>query len=116
MNDLLLSPVTRIVPVKAKIRRIILEWSGVQFMRSTFADFLPLRPPAIKRLGEIKVPTLVLNGEHDDPSMLAIADTIATRVPRAKRLIIAGSGHLVSLERPEEFNNLIEDFVGELAK
>ncbi len=116
LNDLLLTPVTRIAAIKAKIRQIVLEWPGAQFLRSTFADFLPLRPPAIRRLEGIRIPTLVLNGEHDDPSMLAIGDTIASRVPWAKRVIVPRSGHLVNLERPDEFNELVEDFIADLTR
>ena len=116
LNDVLLTPVTGIAPIKAKIRQIVSEWPGGQFKRGTFADFLPLQPPAIKRLHEIRVPTLVLDGEHDDPNMLAIADTIAMRVPGAKKVIIPGSGHLMNLEQPEEFARLVKDFLNHEAK
>jgi pimeloyl-ACP methyl ester carboxylesterase len=116
LHDPFLTPLRRTAPVKAKIRQIVSEWTGAQFMRSTFAHFLPVQPPAIERLEQIKIPTLAIVGEHDDPNMLAIADTIAARVPRGQKHVVPGCGHLTSLERPEEFNRLVLDFLSAAVK
>ena len=35
----------------------------------TFAPYLPLTPPAVDRLGDIKAPTLVLIGDRDTPGI-----------------------------------------------
>jgi pimeloyl-ACP methyl ester carboxylesterase len=54
---------------------------------------------------------MALVGALDDTNMLAIADAIAARVPRARKVATPESGHLLNLERPDEFNRFVLDFV-----
>jgi pimeloyl-ACP methyl ester carboxylesterase len=68
-------------------------------------------PPAFGRLETIAVPTLVINGEADDPDMLAIAEAIQTRVPGAQRLLVPKAGHLVNLEQPAVVNKALLAFL-----
>jgi 3-oxoadipate enol-lactonase len=63
--------------------------------------------PALPSLYEIGVPTLVIVGEYDIPDVHAHAGAIEAAVPGARREIVAGAGHLVPLERPDEFNRLV---------
>lgn len=71
-----------------------------------------LDPPASTRLGEIGVPTLVVTGDEDVRDIHVIADKLATEIPNAERATIAGSGHLPSLERPEDFDRIVLAFLG----
>ncbi len=112
LHDPFLTPVVDTSAIRAKIRRIITDWSGFQLINPAMARFLPTHPLAIARLEEIRVPTLIIVGELDDPNPLAVADIIATRVPGAMKVTINGSGHLLNLERPAEFNKLVLDFLG----
>ncbi|HET9253428.1 MAG TPA: alpha/beta hydrolase [Candidatus Eisenbacteria bacterium] len=66
---------------------------------------------SIERLGEIRVPALVLLGEHDVPDMRRIAGILASDIPKAEHAVIANAAHLPSLERPEEFNRLALEFL-----
>jgi pimeloyl-ACP methyl ester carboxylesterase len=116
LNDPFLTPVVHASAIRAKIRQIITEWSGIQFKNRAKVRFVPIRPPAITRLEEIKIPTLAIVGGLDDPNMLAIADTIAARIAQAKKVIVPESGHLLNLERPGEFNKLVLDFLRENVK
>jgi pimeloyl-ACP methyl ester carboxylesterase len=59
--------------------------------------------PAATRLGEIQAPTLVLVGDEDVSDFLEIAERIGKAIPRARKVVIPGAAHLLSLERPEEF-------------
>jgi pimeloyl-ACP methyl ester carboxylesterase len=70
-----------------------------------------LKPPAIGRLGEIKCPTLVLVGDSDTPELIKLATRLASEIPGAKLVTIANAAHLPSLERPDEFNALLSDFL-----
>ena len=63
------------------------------------------------RLGEISVPTLVLVGDLDRPEMLEIAKRLETEIPNARRETIAGTAHVPSMERPDEFDRLVLDFL-----
>jgi 3-oxoadipate enol-lactonase len=77
------------------------------------ADEEGLDPPVGGRLGEIRCPTLVLVGEEDVVDMQAIAAHVADSVEGALLVTIAGAAHLPSLERPDEVNGLLLDFLGE---
>ena len=63
------------------------------------------------RLGEISVPTLVLVGDLDRPEMLEIAKRLETEIPNARRETIAGTAHVPSMERPDEFDRLVLEFL-----
>jgi len=73
----------------------------------------PLTPPAIMRLAEIKVPTLIIVGDQDVPGFLKISDVVATGIPGAKKVIIPGVAHLPNMEKPKEFNRIVLDFLSE---
>jgi len=75
------------------------------------ADVAQLDPPASTRLAEIRVPTLVVTGDEDVRDIHEIADKLAAEIPDAERATIAGSGHLPSLERPDEFDRLVLGFL-----
>jgi pimeloyl-ACP methyl ester carboxylesterase len=70
-----------------------------------------LTPPAIERLGEVAVPTLIVIGNHDSEDLKRLADRFAEEIPRA-RLVRMNAAHLPSLEHPAEFNQLLEEFLG----
>ena len=67
--------------------------------------------PAETRLGEIRVPTLVVVGTEDLEDIKSIAEKLAAEIPGARLVTIEGAGHLPSLERPEELNRLLLEFV-----
>jgi 3-oxoadipate enol-lactonase len=71
-----------------------------------------LDPPASARLGEIQAPTLVAVGDLDQPDMLRVADRLAAEIPGARKAVISGTAHCPSMEKPEEFNRLVVDFLG----
>ena len=66
---------------------------------------------AEKRLGEIAVPTLVVVGTEDVDDIKTIAELLAAGIPDARLETIEGAGHLPSLERPDELNRLLLDFL-----
>jgi 3-oxoadipate enol-lactonase len=68
-------------------------------------------PPAAERLESVAVPTLVVVGSEDVPDILTIADLLGQRIPGATKAVIEGAGHLPSLERPDELNRLLLDFL-----
>jgi pimeloyl-ACP methyl ester carboxylesterase len=70
--------------------------------------------PAVDRLSEINAPTLVIWGDLDQPGILKVADKLAEGIPGAKKTLIAGTAHVPNMERPEEFNRIVLDFLGGL--
>ncbi len=75
---------------------------------------LPLEPPAINRLAEVKVPTLIVVGDEDIPEILEIADTLEQGIAKATKVVIPGTAHHPNMEKPEEFNRVVLDFLNGL--
>ena len=72
---------------------------------------VPLNPPAIERLGEIKCPTMVVIGGSDAQDLRKVAQHLAKEISGATLRTIANAAHLPSLEHPIEFNRLLADFL-----
>jgi pimeloyl-ACP methyl ester carboxylesterase len=68
-------------------------------------------PPAAERLREIRVPTLALGGERDVSDIHRIVAKLAAEIPGAQKQVLPGAGHLVPMEKPEEFNRLTLEFL-----
>jgi pimeloyl-ACP methyl ester carboxylesterase len=73
-----------------------------------------LDPPAIGRLAEIDVPTLALVGSIDMSDIHSIVDLIAEQVPGARKAVIRDVAHMVNMEKPDEFNRLVLEFLSRL--
>ena len=71
----------------------------------------PLIPPAIDRLSDVQVPTLVVAGALDHPEIIRAAELLATRITGAQKAILDDCAHVPSLEQPEAFNSLLLDFL-----
>ena len=61
-------------------------------------------------LPRIAVPTLLIWGEQDVRSPLRVAHQFEQAIPDATLVVIAGSGHLSNLEKPEQFNDAVRRF------
>jgi pimeloyl-ACP methyl ester carboxylesterase len=70
-----------------------------------------LEPPALDRLGDVRVPTLVVLGEHDAPDIHRIGRLIHERLAGSQLVVVPGAGHTLTMEQPEVFNHLVEDFL-----
>jgi len=75
------------------------------------AEELELQPPAITRLEEVSVPTLIIVGDYDIPDKLALAQKLAGEIPGAHQVVIPGVAHMVTMEKPKEFNRVVLDFL-----
>src|SRR5690606_15443983 len=63
------------------------------------------------RLGEIAVPTLLIWGEKDGITSRAHHDEIVEAIPGARLEVIAGTGHLPTVEAPEVIVPLLTAFI-----
>jgi len=70
-----------------------------------------LEPPAAQRLPQVRVPTLLLSGELDDPALLALGEQMALEMPYAERVVLRDAGHMVNMETPEAFNQAVIAFL-----
>src|SRR5260370_39010198 len=75
------------------------------------AEELALQPPAITRLEEVSVPTLIVVGDYDIPDKLPLAQKLAGEIPGARKVVTPGVAHIVTIEKPGEFNRVVVDFL-----
>jgi pimeloyl-ACP methyl ester carboxylesterase len=72
-----------------------------------------LDPPAAHRLGELDVPTLILDAEHDPPWQHRIADLLAREIIGAHAIVVEDADHVINLRRPERFDDLVVPFLAD---
>lgn len=72
---------------------------------------LPLDPPLVERLAEIRVPTLVVCGAADVADTLRSSELLAERIPPARLVRVPNAAHLLPMERPAVFNQLLAAFL-----
>jgi len=62
-------------------------------------------------LAEIRVPTLLVAGEHDRVATPVVMQRMAQTIPHAQYVELPGVGHLMNLEAPDAFDRLLLDFL-----
>ena len=65
-----------------------------------------------EQLSSIQCPTLIVSADHDY-TPVAIKEAIVAKMPNAKLAVIPNSRHAVPVERPEEFNQIVGEFLTE---
>lgn len=65
------------------------------------------------RGGEIKidVPTLIIVGERDMLTPVKYSEFLKQHIPNSEMVVIPEAGHMVMLEKPEEFNRAVKEFL-----
>ena len=71
----------------------------------------PGDPPANERLVEIGAPTLLVVGERDHAAIHENVDMLQQGIRGAKKVLIMGTGHMINLEKPNELNQVVLDFL-----
>ena len=112
-------PAREAAPVSAEVRTRVAEMQRSSFemlVRAHERSPEPgpvtwAEPPAVTRLAEVAVPTLVVVGRLDQPDFRAISKRLAEEIPGAESVELE-TAHLPALERPDEFNRLVLDFFG----
>jgi 2-hydroxy-6-oxonona-2,4-dienedioate hydrolase len=102
------------VEVHELVRQMSLDALQIQkdaIRETTFLIEEPLQPPAMDRLEQIAVPTLTIAGDFDDDTVLGIADLLARRIRGAQKVVMHRTTHLPNVEKPEEFNQIVLEFL-----
>jgi pimeloyl-ACP methyl ester carboxylesterase len=69
------------------------------------------RESLVPRLGEVRVPTLVIHGELDSAVGIAHAETLAAGIAGADLVRVPDCGHIPSMEAPDIVNEAIAGFL-----
>lgn len=73
-----------------------------------------IQPPAIDRLAEIRTPTLVISGALDLSDIHEITNLLKQQVPGIQVVEMQDVAHMINMERPEEFNRAVVEFLTSL--
>lgn len=93
---------------QALVRQMVTENDRLWTVPPQFVR--PRTNPAIYRLEEVKIPTLVMIGEKDTFQQTP-ALVLTKYIPRARMIAIAGGGHLLNLTSPVEFRVALLEFL-----
>lgn len=74
-----------------------------------YVDPTRLDPPITERVREISCPALIIDGDLDVRDFTEIADLLAERIPNSTRRTVHGAGHLISMDKPDEFLALVRE-------
>jgi 3-oxoadipate enol-lactonase len=101
--------------VSATIRRQVKDWILANYDASLAEGKpQPLEPPAAERLSDVRVPTLVLIGADDEPGTVIAERELAASVSGARAVEFPGVAHMIQLEEPQRFTELVLGFLAEI--
>ncbi len=97
--------------VDPAVRALAADMNAIALANEGVGTEMPPERPAAGRTGEVDLPVLVIHGGLDTPRTVAAADFLADKLPEVQRVVMSGLTHLPNMERPEEFNRLVADFL-----
>jgi pimeloyl-ACP methyl ester carboxylesterase len=109
LDDPLFDSLRRDEDLFEEVRQIVLDYNGSHWTGRVTNTWLEADPAS--RLGQLEIPTLVVSGAEDQRSFQAMAEAYARSIPGARREVVAGAGHLVNLDAPDAFNDLVRRFL-----
>jgi pimeloyl-ACP methyl ester carboxylesterase/quercetin dioxygenase-like cupin family protein len=112
MNDETLVPSPNYPAARQRVRDNLSEYSFVWVLDP--APKQELVPPAYERLAEIHVPALIIVGAEDHFQLHKSADKLEQDIVGARRVTISDTHHMPNMEKPEEFNRIVLDFLNAL--
>jgi pimeloyl-ACP methyl ester carboxylesterase len=80
-----------------------------QHRASGWAQFAS--PTTVHRVTSLKVPVLILVGDKDMVEVLRVAEWLQKQLPRSKLLHFPGVAHMINLEAPARFSNVVLTFL-----
>jgi len=99
--------------VSGPLRDLFLAMNAIALANGSPGDVIE-PPSAWERLEQLRVPTLLIWGSFDFAHLGARLAEVARRIPGAQSVVMDGVAHLPSLERPDEFNRVVQSFLGRL--
>ena len=100
--------------LRERFRRMILRSYELYAEAAKDGEPGPVRwldPPASERLRELRIPTLLVVGDADASDMLALAERFEREIAGARTAVVPGAAHGLPLERPDELNRILLDFL-----
>jgi len=95
--------------VAERIKEIGYDYSFWYFLNQ--APRFILDPPASQQIDNISLPTLIITAEYDLEVCKEIADLLEEKIQNAEKIVILEAGHIMNMEKPDEFNRAVMDFL-----
>lgn len=92
----------------SQVRRVVLGTNSACFGAAALAVS---KVDTTARLHQIVAPTLVIAAEDDMSTPVAAARRIHEQIAGSRMEVIAGASHCCNIERPDEFNRVLLDFL-----
>jgi pimeloyl-ACP methyl ester carboxylesterase len=92
------------------VREILARYRGAHWTGQVRTAFRVTEPA--RQLSLLTQPVLVVSSTRDQPAFRAMAREYCDALPQA-RLAELDAGHMAPCERPDEFNALLRDFLGQ---
>ena len=99
--------------VPGRVRELLLDMNSI-VLRSSPAGLdtdISQISPAFGRLAEIAMPSLMIWGDLDFPHIQKRCRIVAERMANCSSLVVNGSAHLPSLDRPDVITTALLDFI-----
>ena len=97
--------------LRDRLRRINAEILRREQSESEGVEVRTLSPSAAERLGDVRVPTLVIVGSDDAPFIQENARLVHAAVPGAELVVIENAAHMPNLEHPERVGEALRGFL-----
>jgi 3-oxoadipate enol-lactonase len=74
----------------------------------------PVPGPTAEQVRALRTPTLLIVGEHDVIAPPPMMKMFQSYMPHARLAEVAGAGHSVYFEKPQEFNRIVLEFLADV--
>lgn len=102
------APARRHPAIESRLRQMVSDYSGQIW---TGHDPHGPHPDTLSLLTSLTVPTTVVVGELDVACFRQMADILADRIPRARKIVIPDAGHMVNMEAPDAVNLIVREAI-----
>lgn len=100
-----------LAPGHPAARKNLLEILTASPQDLTHPDLVRPTRPALPHLSDIRVPTLILLGDSDIADVYMHAGAIEAGIFNSRHVVVPETGHLMYLEKPEEFSRIVFHFI-----
>lgn len=97
--------------VDPAVRKFCQDMVVENYVKGHGAPDLGVELGAIRRAGEVRDRALLVTGDLDSTDIFAVADLVDRKAPHARRAHVRGAAHMVNLEQPARFDELLREFL-----
>lgn len=99
---------------RERIDRMMVEDHAFAYARPDAPKRGFIEPPTSSRFAEITAPTLVIVGDGEMPTLADQGALMAQSIPGARLQLIRGAGHIVNIEQPAAYTQVVQEWLRSL--